>query len=752
MDRYLLSFDFSEFVRQVENVRTSYKDLGFSTQQIFSSFSDTVKGLQKEIDSLSASIVNVSLNLDTTYSLLNAHMKESVQILSDLEKCGKGIGSINAGGTMGQVKDVYPGLVEASGPEAKAIAKAGEVAAEASVVAKQAAKQVSETKEEISKEVGAIGGIIEKELEGAKRGVGSALSGLMGPVSFGGGLIAGLISAMVLGVEYTQRIKAQAGELANVFESSVDGLGNKVTQKAIGWFSDFQEKAQKFFGVGRKEVQNHVAAFVNMGYQSEQFMKQFDKSLGVVGANIPMLTLSLEKHLNLASGSAAKNVNEMVSSYGDTLDDAADKFYKLSFAAQRSGIGVEKFIGSIMSGAQAMRQYGIDVNDVTQVMSKLQDYYDRLLGPDKKPFAGELAAGALGSVAGGMGRMDQSFEVAVAQKLFPELQGYGARQEYRSGLKRIAEDNDIGFMIRDIKAKVDVAREQVGNNDVNMAVFLNKFAGWDEIYAKDIIKIAPTLKEGVEIEGATKKQLEEFKKTYETEGKVLTDLQKNQEAIIKSLAKIGQGILKLLIGTLGALVVGFKTLFSLFEVMMLPKNEQREALENIVSGYSTQLVNVLGGAKESIEGVKELFTSLKKSGIDVAGDSLIKALEWEPISKDKEQKSAYVPPTPKFLEPMDNMQLSLEVADLLSKKDFVGAKDLGIKELRKRQALNDYQNKYAKMVDEATIKYAKEHNIPVEELQKSMGKPFEVKSVIPNDEITGSLNYSAMRVVHSMTW
>jgi methyl-accepting chemotaxis protein len=627
-EQFLVSFDFAEVTKHLADIQRAYGELSGSIKDQFGVASGEIGDLIKNIDNLSTSLSSISQNLDGTVSTLNEHMKESSMILSEIEKHGEGIGKLQLGeGTpqeqaAGQVADIYPQLAkDMENEEITQLAEIAKLANEALDLSKEALEKVEGTGKKTKEEMSKMSEFVKKEISGARQGVKSSLSKMLPGI--GGGLIAGLIGAMVMGTEYKQRIQAEAGELSNVFESSVDGLGSRVTRKAAAWFSEFQEDAQKYFAIGRKEVQSQVAAFVDMGYKTEQYFTEFDKNLGLVGANIPTLTLALEKHFNLAGGSSAKNVNTMVSEYGDLLDDAADKFMRLGFAAQESSIGVEKFIGSVMSGAQSMRQYGIEVEDVAQVMQRLQGYYEDIIGPGQEQFAGGLAADALGTVAGGMGRMQQGFEMAIAQEM-TGLQGYEAQQEFRMGFKRIASGEDEGFFLEFIRKAVDFARKQTGNNIPAMVEFLRQNAGWDDQHARALIELAPTLKDGQKLEEGTQKQLAEFRKTFETEGKVLTELQKNQNQLIEGLAKISEGILKVITSVLGHIIIGVKTLPMLFRAMTAPEEEREEMLREInrltlmqTTAMSEGFEDIKLGGGMSIEALSDSFNSIFK-GLDEA--------------------------------------------------------------------------------------------------------------------------------------
>ncbi len=605
-----LTFDLPEVVRQLSDVKHSYETLSIAMQSTFEISSDEIKGLIKEVDTLSVSLTNASMSLDTTYANLNERMRESSSILAEIEKYGKGIGSLALdveGGAAAQVKDIYPGLAgDLENPQSKQIVDAAALAEQAAETAKDAVKTAKDTKAEVKEELSGIGKVVQKELENAKKGIGSTLSSIIPGGMIGKGLIGGIIGSIIMGVAYKQRTQAEAGEMANVFESSVDGLGNKVTQKATTWFSDFQEKAQKLYGIGRKEVQAQVDSFVKMGYETHQFFKTFDKGLGEVGSNIPTLTLALEKHLNLASGSVAKNVNITVAELGDNLDEATGKIFKLAFAAQQSGIGIEKFINTVMSGSQAMRQYGIDVEDVAQVVQGLTGYYENMLGADRKQFAGGLAAEAMGSVASGMGRMGEGYTAAIHRQMNPEsdLTGHAAIQDYRSGFRRMVEEDDNDWLIEDIKAKVAFARSQVGGDEVAMSVQLQKEAGWDERHVPALIRVADNLEAGKEISEADAEQLKEFKKTWDTEGLTLTELQKTQNQLVKDMAKVGEGMLGMLTSLLGLIMVGLKSIPMLMDAIVATPGKRVEILKAIEAAVDVQSGHMKTGWDKFTSGIE----------------------------------------------------------------------------------------------------------------------------------------------------
>ncbi len=642
MADYLLTFDFSEFTRQMSDVNKSYTDFGAAMRQMMSAVSTNLTDLQKQADTFSTSINKVSMDLDTTYSLLNLHMQESVHILEDIARHGKDIASAMSGagggkpGGVSQIADIYPHMAENAEGSAKLAAETEKTLAAVVASVGKLSKELAEFKAGTTETIKDIGGIVEKELKNAGKQAGSAISSMF-PVSFGGGLLAGLIGAMIFGVEYTQKVGAETGEIKNIFAASFSGLGDAATKKAMDWFggeSGFQERAKKFYGIGIKETQAAISGFVDAGYASEQFMRTFKKGLGEVGNDLPTMTLALEKHLNLATGSAARNINKMVADFGDTLGQAADKFYKLSFAAQSSGMGISKFIDSVMAGSQAMAQYGIEIEDVAQVMSKLEKHYKEMGLTNQ--YAGTQAGAALGTVAQGMAGMSDPFTAMLAKERYQDIENpLEASQKYRRGWQRVAEGEDEGFFIQEIKHIVEVARRETGNNAPAMIEYLKTYAGWKEQYIPAIIEMAPTLKEGVKLDAVRGKQLEAFKNSFKTEGETLTALQKNQNELIQEMAALGKSLLKIVSGLLGTVVVGLASIGRFLQAMTLPEDQRAEAFNEILSALKTQTDTIKSGLGEIPGESGKLLESVFKTVGTVFGPNVASAFDFAKDSLEK---------------------------------------------------------------------------------------------------------------------
>ncbi len=640
-EEYILSFDLSEFNRQVSNVQQTFTDLGSTIRQMTSSVSGEMNKLHEQVDLLNSSIIQSSMNLDDAHTLLNLHMRESALILEDISRHS---GNISLGAIPSMSSTPYERVKDVDPSAASAFAGAGAAKTLSEIIEDLEARmdRVTETsrrtiegikgsEEKIKNEITGITGMVQKELKGAKQTMGGMIGGII-PGGLGGGLVGGLLAAMILGHVEKDRVRKETGEILNVFESSVDGALNSTTQKAVKWFSKFQEKTQWFYSIGRKEVQNVVKVFVDAGYKSKEILDDFDKSLGEVGANITVTSLALDKHLNMATGASAQNINKLVSEYGDTLDEATEKYFRLSFAAQRSGIGIDKFINSVMSGSQAMTQFGIEIEDVANVMMRLQGYYEGM--GLKEQFAGTQAAGALTGMISSVSSMGPSMMAILSRRMFPEVDNiFESRQQFREGWSRIAKGEDEGFLIKVIKESVQFAVEQTGGRRAETIEVLTSY-GFTPQAAAAAFDIAPELKEGNKIGEATSRQLKRFADTFKTEGEQMSELQKTQRELIKGMAKVGQGILKIITGIFGSIVMGLKALPRYIQAMMSPEEERWKILNSIDDMMNKQLNTFIGGIEDIKVGGKDLGNSALKGLYDIFS-GVKEVAEWKPpVTKD----------------------------------------------------------------------------------------------------------------------
>ena len=569
---YVLSFDFSKLVEEIHKTSFAYTEFGESIQKSLVGVTEDVEVLTDYFSDLSASMAQATTGLEALYGAHANGLKESVRILSEFQDKTKSISE-----NIKALPKLPSGLLPAAGagtpdvpfPEMVSFRLPKKVStdqAAAALAVKNAQAILTRTKE-ILKEVKAaelqaqtasqkLIATVGKELESGGTALMSKASSFSG-VNVNGGIIAAIISLITIGVTDPQRRKAEKGEMLNLFQSMTDSVFTEGGQKATKWFADFGEKAQFYYGIGRKEVQANVKMFIDAGYTEEQMLKQFDKGLSEVGSNIPTVALALDKYLGLATGSSAQAINTNVASYGATLDQAAKDQVLFGMAAQKSGMGVSKFQDALNAGGQALMQYGIDLKDVAGALLNIQKRYKEMGLSDQ--YAGNLASQAVSGIAQGVSQLTQGAQIVLANEMRKQqgkgpLGAYEAIQDLTEGWQRVKEGdtNTYQLIVKSLAATLE--SPQFGMRGASRAVkiqFLMQSFGMPNLAAQVLVDMSEKASQGMQMtKEDVKKQMDLFNKAFSKSGEQLTDLQKTQRDLIYALSNIGQGIMKLLGGIL----------------------------------------------------------------------------------------------------------------------------------------------------------------------------------------------------------
>jgi hypothetical protein len=601
VNQYILSFNFQEVVSQVESISRSYTEFGETIRDMSRQVQDDVESFQSKLSSISSTLNTFSSSMELTFLSLRGHLSETSYILQDIAKSSKFISEnfqhvpqVFSGLTkdaktsmQDRVKDVMspsatasfvmmndPDMKEASG----ALETLRKEAEDAVAKAQQGIEALDEAKKKAQEEHKGIKGFLEKEVSGARSGIGSIIGRASGGI-IGGGLIGGALASMVLGYTEKTRLQAESGEILNTLEATGDKLFSGPMKKATKWFSQFQEKAQWYYGIGRKEIQGVMSKMVEAGYKSEDLLARFDKKLGEVGTNTVTVTLGLDKYLNHASGTAMQSVIKLTQDYGDTLKAATSNILNLNLAAQRSGAGLSKFVDSVMSGSAALAQYGIDLKDVVALTAKLEQHYENM-GLTKQ-YAGQLATTAASGIASGISNFSEPLKMDLARTMGLG-QGYEGLQRLNEGWRRVQKGEDEGFFIKIMQAMGTVTDQQAGGASRAVQIAFWQKQGLDNLASTSFIdaKASGLLDKLADGTHETKEQLKGLRRAFKTEGEQVSELQKAQRDIIKGMAEVGQGLLQIVGGILGVLVIGIRSIPALVTYaieMLSPKGDKARA-------------------------------------------------------------------------------------------------------------------------------------------------------------------------------
>lgn len=569
--QYILSFNFEEVSSQIDSVAKSYTDLGSTLRGMTAKTSEDVEALKVKVASVSSTFNLMNSSLSMLFMSLRGNLGETNKILEDLAKNSKiisenfaNIPKTFAVPGVDPSKDTAQERVQDILPQGVAAGGGGGGGEEDREKEESDRKESEDQKKETEKKHNMFLELIEKEARGAKSGVGSILSRAF-KGGLGGGLLGGAITAMIMGYSEQNRKQTESGEMLNVMEATGEKLFTGPVQKANKWFSNFQEKAQFYYGIGRKEIQGVVKQMVDAGYKADDLMQLYDKRLGEVGRTTATLTLGIDKHLNLASGTSMQNVMKLTSEYGDSLQDASRNVEHLSRVAQQSGAGITKFIDSVMSGSAALTQYGIDLKDVVSLTSDLEKHY-KDMGLDKR-YAGQLATSAMQGITSGIAGFSNEMKAEIGTRMDPSKTGLSAIQSFEEGWQAIKTGEDKGRLIQTLEAMRNMQNERLAGADRATQIHWWKEQGLSGAGATAFVDEAAKgsfdrLNNNTE---ESNKVWTGLKNAFQTEGEAVSELQKDQRDIINGMAKVGKGLLGILGGLVGVIVLGIRSIPALID-------------------------------------------------------------------------------------------------------------------------------------------------------------------------------------------
>ena len=650
-DQYIIAFEFDEIVQNVSDLQESYALLTEELSKSASASSDLVDRVGTKLDSAATKLTSSMQTMNTFYTNLVTKFTGLVATFKDLDKYSKsitdnmkGLQGVDLSGmkatdatAMQRIEAVSPSSSGAGGggessaliiaKDALSMAKSALEAATGAHAAADAAAKAAKTSVSTSKAAMAIKGVAKKA------------GGAVGLKSMGGGgLLGAAMSLMVLGVEWEQRQHAERGQMQNAAEAG-GGLYKKGVQRGISQLAKFGEHAQFQFGITIGEIQKVVKQVANMGIEINSKLTGTSNNFKNVNANAITMTLAVDKHLKLSTGSTMQNAISLMEGYGYSLNDAATKMRDLSLAAKGSGMDVNKFIGTIMDGSSALVQYQIDAEDVAVVMLNIQSHYkDMGLNSQR---SGSMASKVTGDLVSGLSSMNRGLRQWVAQELGYGKTGKGdvdpvlAEQQMQSRyLEQKSSKDKENFMVLAWGKVVDkyigsTKTKSQAQDQLDREARLGSDAA-RYLVSKSFAELLASVRSGGGGVSVDPKDRKEYRKTFKRSGATLTDLYKATKDITENLAKIGQGAVKILSGIYGILVVGVKGIFALLSALGIEDTDVREKIMGQMGQlFGAQVDTMVDGVSDMYKGM----TGVLGNVADFMGDTMknIKKLHaWNP--------------------------------------------------------------------------------------------------------------------------
>lgn len=443
-------------------------------------------------------------------------------------------------------------------------------------------------------------------------GIGTGLMGLVPILATGG-----IFGLLLHGVSFKDKIAAETGEIVNIAVSA----SGKLSSSGTAFLSSFQHRAEHYYGINRQEIQGVLKTFTEAGMNINDIIdKRMSKSLGEVGQNILTLTVGLDKHFEVASGTSAKAVVSLVHDYGMNLQTAGDLYTRMAFAGQKSGMGVQQFTSSVLQASNTLRMYGVSVESVAVMLQKLQTHYEGMGMP--KQLAGTQANMALQQISQGMAGLSSGW-----QAYFGERMGMGtgleAKMRFQDGMTRLSKGGDNEFMTGFIQQAYASAMESAGGDKTQARYILQQtgVAGGFE-GAKAITDIGDKLSSGVKLNQLSLQEQKSLKDAFKTEGQKTSDLAKNMHTIMTGLAGVGEGLLQIITNLVAVSIVFYKTLPTMIFGSDTERNqiitEYGKFFKGVEQGYDT----AIKGGKLALLGARNVMEPIL--------DPLMRAVKWDP--------------------------------------------------------------------------------------------------------------------------
>jgi hypothetical protein len=448
-------------------------------------------------------------------------------------------------------------------------------------------------------------------------GVGRGLMGLAESTPLGNAA-GGLFGLLLHGQMDADRLKAEAGEMANI----VVAAGGSASSSATRFFAAFQEQAAHYFGMTRQEVQGTLKTFVDAGVSLADITEKQSAAFGEAGANVVTLTLAIDKHFEMASGSSAKNVVSLIGDYGMAVKDAGDLYAKLAFAGQSSGMGTQSFINTVMQGAGNLRQFGVGVQGVGAALLKIQERYEGMGMP--KQLAGTQASMGLSQISSGISGMSTTMQSVMGERMGLGT-GLEARMGFRDGLQRLSGGGDDAFLGQTVSQLYKMAME-AGGGDKTQARFFLEQQGYGLEGSRAIMSVGTDLEKGVKLNELSIESQKNIRDAFKTEGQKTSDMAKNQYTIMKGMAEMGQGLLQIVTNLVAYGIVFFKGM----PTLLMGNEDEKKATLAMMNSFTKEMTSGAGkvghGAMTVAKGVYGLMGPIIRPLED--------ALNWNPYSHE----------------------------------------------------------------------------------------------------------------------
>ena len=392
--------------------------------------------------------------------------------------------------------------------------------------------------------------------------LGRATSNIVGSLIPSAGGVGGILGLMLYGVAEHQKWAAEANKFTQIFEESIRTVSSKVSaadRSAASQLANFGKDLEFRFAATRGDIEAVARSFSTSGISAGEVATKLKDAVGEEQKNIFGLTISLEKHFELAGGTVAKQATELMTKYGMSVQEAADEVTVLNFAGAKSGVGVSNFTNSIFQATSGVRMMGINVDDVAALTLKLQKQYEDL--GLSKHFAGAQAMQGVQQILSGIQGFGVGEQVVLAERLGMG-KGLEARQRLLSQL--ISEHGATPEMTAQTITELrSLALEMTHGDPTQARFYLEQKLGFSG--AKAVMDIGDKLASGLKLEQLSAAEKKELAGALKTEEQKTEDFQRATRDILRGMAEVGMAIFNILTAGLAELILSIRMVIAMLK-------------------------------------------------------------------------------------------------------------------------------------------------------------------------------------------
>ena len=452
------------------------------------------------------------------------------------------------------------------------------------------------------------GGILKGTVSAVLDQVAGIGSGLMGQLG-GTPLMGGLFGLMMFGYKEDDRLKAQLGEVSNIFVAA----GESAVNPQVAKLAAFQEKAQRFYGISRNEIQANLKTYVNAGIALTDVFKQQAAGLGEVGESAVHLSVALDKHFEMSGGTTAKLAARAVREYGMNLSGALDTLQRIAFSSSKAGSGASAFMNWTFQATGSVKSLGIGVEDAAlAALNAQRGLMNSGVGQD---LALGQAQQGVGEMYAGIGRRSVGEQADFAERLgFGE--GLEGRQNYLEGSagRPDMQMKLVGLLYKD-------AMEAGGGDETKSRFFLEQ-KGYGFEGARTIMTLGPKLGGGAKLDDLEVQEREALKNSFQTEAQKTSEFGRNMKTLLDGAAKTGQSLLAVLSNFAAIAITGMQAL----SILIAGKPEDKERVFDKLLEYQRGVYKAWTGM---VDGGQMMMDGIGRTMLPILRP-VTKALAFDP--------------------------------------------------------------------------------------------------------------------------